>query len=328
MDKTIFARLGCLALGAALVLAMPACNKKADDNKGSGGSKIETATGHFSMMQVSSSSGRYIGSTWFEDNIGNCYILKTKGGKVIVMDGGPTDDAPHLRDLLKNRFGGVVDQWWVSHPHSDHIGAMLDILQDPQGITVKEVYHSRFPQALGLTERSTWSMYAEPLYEILDNSPTIKTTDIQTVGGLFEIDGVLIKVLGVTNPELTTTEGGTSPYNNSSMIIRVWDDSKSILFLGDAQPECGDKLLVKNSRFYKYLTVDYVQAAHHGQQGVKESFYKSITFKKVLWPTPDWVFNCKLSTMQTENTKTWLRNKGIGDDKWIVSCQTKDWVLE
>ncbi|MBQ7517852.1 MAG: MBL fold metallo-hydrolase [Bacteroidales bacterium] len=302
--------------------------KKGDDNSGSGDSKIEKATGHFSIMQVSSVTPRYIGGKNSPDDIGNSYILQTKGGKVIVIDGGLTGEADRLRDLLKNRYGGVVDQWWVSHPHSDHIGAMLDILKDPRGITVKEVYHSRFPEALGLTERSTWNMYADPLYELLDNSTEIKTTDIQTPGGLFEIDGVLIKVLGVTNPELTTTEGGTSPYNNSSMILRIWDDSKSFLFLGDAQSECGDKLLTKNSRFYKYLTVDYVQAAHHGQQGVKESFYKSITFKKVLWPTPNWVFDCWIETMQTENTKTWMRNKGIGDNNWIVSCQTKDWFLE
>ncbi|MCQ2157918.1 MAG: MBL fold metallo-hydrolase [Bacteroidales bacterium] len=331
MDRRKFLSFSTISLiGCALMPSsiLSACKKEDSSNPGKKGSEIEAATGHFSIMQVSSTSGTTIGGQKFSDNIGNSYIIKTSGGKVIVLDGGPEGDAPHLRSLLKNKYGGTVDQWWVSHPHSDHIGALLEILRQPQGITVKEVYHSRFPEGLGKLEQGTWNKYAVPLYDILDNSTTIKTTDLQSPGGLFEIDGIYIKVVGVTNPELTVNTEGTSPYNNSSMIIRVWDDSKSFLFLGDAQQECGDKLLTKNSRFYKYLTADYVQVAHHGQQGVKESFYKSITFKKCLWPTPEWVFNPKLSSLQTENTKRWLRNKGVAEDCWIVSCLEKDWYLE
>lgn len=330
MDRRKFLSVGKNTLIGCALMQLPfitACEKKGGDDPAPTPGGIEKATGHFSIMQVSSTSGTTIAGKTFTDNIGNSYIIKTSGGKIIVLDGGPAGDAPHLRELLK-KYGGTVDQWWVSHPHSDHVGAMIEILKSPQGITVKEVYHSRFPEALGKLESSSWNGYAVPLYDILDKSETIKTTDLQTPGGLFELDGVLIKVVGVTNPELTINNEGTSPYNNSSMILRIWDDEKSILFLGDAQQECGDKLLTKNNRFYKYLTVDYVQVAHHGQQGVKESFYKSITFKHCLWPTPAWVFNPQLSSLQTENTKRWLRNKGIGDDKWIVSCQVKDWLLE
>lgn len=286
---------------------------------------IEKATGHFTLQQVSSTTPN--GS--YPDNIGNCYILRTGGGKVIVMDGGMAGDAAHLRDLLLNKYGGKVDQWWVSHPHGDHVGAMLEILKDPKGIVVKEVYHSRFTDTLLAKESGSANSYARPLYEILDNSTDIKTTDIQSVGGLFEIDGVYIKVLGVSNPELLMTENSTSPYNNSSMILRVWDADKSVLFLGDTQEESGDKLLTTNSRYYRYLTVDYVQMAHHGQQGVKESFYKSITFKYCLWPTPSWVWEpASGSTLQTNRTKEWIRKKGIGEDKWIVSCLAKDKIIE
>ena len=287
---------------------------------------LESASGHFSIMQVSSRSP--YGSS--PDNIGNSYILKTSGGKVIVMDGGLPEEADYLKSLLKNRYGAVVDQWWISHPHSDHIGALLEILKNENsGITVKEIYHSRFPESLGKLEPYAWTTYTEPLYRILDESNTIKVIDIQETGGLYELDGVLIKVLGVTNPELTATDNGRSPYNNSSMILRVWDASKSVLFLGDAQVECGDKLLNRKDEYANYLNADYVQMAHHGQQGVSESFYKSISFKYCLWPTPTWVYYpASNSALQTEQTKTWIRNIGIGEDKWYVSCLISDWYLE
>ncbi len=316
-------------LAAGLVYAGLAtsysCSKNEEDDKPVPQSEIEAATGHFSLMQVSSTTPK--GS--YKDNIGNCYILQTSGGKVIVMDGGAPGDAAHLRDLIINRYGGTVDQWWVSHPHGDHVGALLEILKAPKGIVIKEIYHSRFTNALMAKESGSMNNYVKPLYAILDNTTDIKVTDIQSVGGLFSIDGVNIKVLGISNPELLMTENDTSPYNNSSMILRVWDKDKSILFLGDAQEECGDKLLNNNSRFFKYLNVDYVQMAHHGQQGVKESFYKSISFKYCLWPTPSWVWNpAKGSSLQTERTKKWISDKGIGSDKWIVSCLKIDWYLE
>ncbi len=73
------------------------------------------------------------------------------------------------------------------------------------------------------------------------------------------------------------------------MIIRVWDDSKSMLFLGDCGSEEGDRLL--SGPYRKELDCDYIQMAHHGQQGVSKDFYRTVKFKACLWPTPSWVYN-------------------------------------
>lgn len=325
MDRREFLKIGgASVLGLAVSPSILSSCKK-DDNPGGGGGDdpdIEKATGYFTLQQVSSTTpnGKY------PDNIGNSYILRTRNGKVIVMDGGITTDAPHMRDLLMNKYGGIIDQWWLSHPHGDHMGVLQEVLKDPKGLVVKEIYHSRCADAILNAEGSGAPRI---LYEQFDNAKDIVVHDIQSVGGLYELDGVLIKVLGISNPDLLMTENETSPINNSSMILRVWDSEKSVLFLGDAHEECGDKLLTKNSRFFRYLNVDYVQVSHHGQQGVKESFYKSITFKKCLWPTPSWVFNPpEGSKLQTNRTKEWLRKKGIGEDKWIVSCLQKDYIIE
>ena len=73
------------------------------------------------------------------------------------------------------------------------------------------------------------------------------------------------------------------------MVIRVWDKKKSFLFLGDLGEESGDLLL--NSPYRKDLDCDYVQMAHHGQQGVSKDFYRTIKFYACLWSTPSWVYN-------------------------------------
>lgn len=277
---------------------------------------LPKSNGQFSLMQVSSSS----------DDIGNCYILRTRNGKVIVIDGGKNTDTQNLRNILTDKYGGIVDQWWISHPHGDHIGAFIEILENPQGIKIKEVYHSRFSESHGRLENNQWEKYVSKMYRLLDNATDIDVYDLQTTGSLVKLDDIYIKVLGVSNQEIRN-----NPYNNSSMILRIWDKNKSVLFLGDAHEECGKLAMERWKDCKEVFDADYVQLAHHGQDGVSEDFYKNINFKYCLWSTPTWVFNpdsAKHPWLETEQTKTWMHEKGIHENRWIVSCLDKDRTIE
>ena len=88
--------------------------------------------GHFSLTQISSAT----------DTIGESYLMKTSGGKVIMVDGGYASDAENLRTHLMDA-GGHVDLWFITHPHEDHMEALATILGDPKGITVDKVIYSR-----------------------------------------------------------------------------------------------------------------------------------------------------------------------------------------
>ena len=67
----------------------------------------------------------------------------------------------------------------------------------------------------------------------------------------------------------------------------------------------------------KDLDCDYLQVAHHGQRGVRESFYKTIKFSACLWPTPSWVYNNDIGggfnthTLETIHTRKWMDEIGI-----------------
>ena len=68
--------------------------------------------------------------------------MKTKEGAVIVVDGGRDVDAPHLIEVIQE-LGGHVDAWLLTHPHSDHVGAITEILNmDPMPISIGKVYYS------------------------------------------------------------------------------------------------------------------------------------------------------------------------------------------
>jgi hexosaminidase len=81
------------------------------------------------------------------NTIGNSYVIQTDDGKVIVMDGGVKEEEGYLRGFI-GALGNVVDCWIVSHPHPDHVGAFIRILENPMGMKVRQICHSTFSEVL------------------------------------------------------------------------------------------------------------------------------------------------------------------------------------
>lgn len=240
------------------------------------------------------------------NTIGNSFVIRTDNNKIIVMDGGVKEEENYLRGFLA-ALGNVVDCWFVTHPHADHIGALRKILEDPKGIKIGEICQSTFSDNLLDTEPAS-KEDAVKYYETARKSG-VKSTEV-TPGMVFTFGNTTFKILGIKNEELT----GTNPYNNSSVVIRVSDPVKSVLFLADTGKEAGDKLL--NGPFRDELDCDYIQLAHHGQKGVSMDFYHTVKFRACLWPTPTWVYNNdtgkgfntgSLKTMETRETMDELK---------------------
>lgn len=299
-----------LAFGSTL---LQSCSK--DGKEGGTVTPVEKPTGHFSLWQLTSAS----------DNIGNSYVLKTAAGHLIIMDGGMENngDAEKLRKYIQSQGKNKVAAWWLSHPHGDHIGAFLNITSDLQGIQIDTVYYSKVSPSI--TEgRTLTGRFNNRLEELA--AAGVNVVDL-TLGARYDIDGIFIKVLGIANPEFTTASEGTSVLNEQSVIVRFEDDAKSVVFTGDASEQAGTKAITKYS---KYLNCDYMQMAHHGQRGVRESFYKNVDFKHCLWPTPKWLWNAaegNANNYMTWATRKWMDEKGIPAENHHVAWRDIDWYL-
>lgn len=234
------------------------------------------------------------------NTIGNSYVIRTGDGKIIVMDGGVAEEEGYLRGFI-GALGNEVTCWFVTHPHPDHIGALTRILKNPAGIKIHQICQSTFSDEL-LNREPDYKGAAIDYYETAKKSG-IKITEAEP-GMTFAYGNTHFKILGIKNEDITV-----NPYNNSSMIIKVWDSAKSVLFLADAGAEQGEKLL--NGPYRNELDCDYMQMSHHGQQGVSMDFYRTVKFRACLWPTPTWVYNNDagqgfnthiLTTIETRNT--------------------------
>ena len=210
------------------------------------------------------------------------YVLQTAHGKLIVIDGGTAGDAPYLADFLKER-GNHVEAWFITHPHSDHFGAITEILKAPGELQIEAMYGSLPPiDWVRQYASEDEAKYLTQFNEALDQDS--RRFDDLALGQTMDIDGVHIEVLGIRNPEITG-----NPINNSSLVLRVSDGKKSVLFPGDLGKEGGDKLL--QGPYADRLPSGYVQMAHHGQNGVSEAFYQKVAPAYCLWPTPKWLWD-------------------------------------
>ncbi|HWK56798.1 MAG TPA: MBL fold metallo-hydrolase [Parapedobacter sp.] len=228
------------------------------------------------------------------NTIMNSYVFQMANGKVCVFDGGTNAETTYLRGFI-GALGNEVEAWFVSHPHSDHIEALNEILENPNGIKIKTIYHSKLSNAFVNTYEIDSKDLTFTFYDNLVKSG-INVIDIREPGYEVRISKTIFKILGVSNEEIIV-----NPYNNSSMVIKVADANKSILFLADLGREGGDKLLA--SPYARELDCDYLQLAHHGQSGVRKEFYRQIKFSACLWSTPSWLYDNDAG--QGYNTHTW-----------------------
>lgn len=210
------------------------------------------------------------------------YVIRTVHGRLIVIDGGNKGDAAYLKQFIKER-GNAVDAWLITHPHDDHVDALCEILAAPDGMSIKTIYAS-LPDVAWMQQHAS-PEDADTLVRFLDTlAKAGRRIEEFALGAESEIDDVRIQVLGIRNPEITK-----NAVNNSSVVLRVSDASKSVLFPGDLGVEGGEKLLA--SKYAKRLPSDYVQMAHHGQNGVSEAFYEKVRASYCLWPTPKWLWD-------------------------------------
>jgi len=233
------------------------------------------------------------------------YVITTKGGEVIVVDGGLPEDAPHLKEVLKSK-GSKVSAWFITHPHSDHVGALTSIINEGlDGITIENIYYNFADMDFYQRNepyRADTVVAAIAAFEKLPSA----TLHITQKNEIVTVDNVTVKILN--NPYLITHNA----INNGSIAFRMEMGNKRILFLGDMGKEAGEMLT--NEVSPEELKADYVQMAHHGQYGVDRNVYEMIKPTVAMWNAPEWLYN-------NDN------GGGVGSGTWLT-LEVRKWMEE
>jgi len=238
------------------------------------------------------------------------YRIITPTGKIVMIDGGNYKNPPEGETLyrLLQEQGGHVDAWFVTHPHSDHLGAIAYVLEHYGDQIAVDQFYFNFPEP-----GDFWLSKANPLNEINCTNHFLKLLKEQgrpwtKVDKGFTLDlGMKFEILNEPLRDYARYEDT----NDISICIKAHFPAKTVLFTGDlgeapqnnALKDAGDK-----------IRCDVVQMAHHGQNGVNFDFYRATGASAFLWPTPDWL---------------WVNDagEGPGTGPWRT-LETREWMKE
>ena len=234
-------------------------------------------------------------------------IFKTKNNKIIVFDGGRKGDANFLVNVINSYNINTVDAWFISHIHDDHIGALLEVIENfREKLYIKNIYYkfadiNWYYEKMGddagyvnliLYYFNEYKKYCEQKNLIVNFHDNIKKFD------KYIIDDVSVNVIN----DLYLLD--SDPINNTSIVYRMDVLNKKVMILGDIGWYGGDAIL--KSCDINELKSDVVILSHHGQNGCGYELYEAIAPQYALWPTTKYIYENVDNIYKTNETIEWM----------------------
>lgn len=256
------------------------------------------------------------------------YFIVTKGDELIFIDGGRDVDSGLVKSYIDKYGEGKVDHWFITHPHSDHVGALLKLLDEENNLEIENIYYS-FLEDEWYKENDTRGYESSHAMIEKLNSSKIKNRVECIEGQFIEIDNTKVDIIRTPNPEITNSDNG----NDASMTFKVTalDVDKSILFLGDSYVYASKELLEGNTDILKS---DSVQMAHHGQNGVTKEVYEAISPEVCFFNCPKYLYDNDNGTgfntgkWQTVEVRRWMDELETVNYKAFNGDQTFEFTKE
>lgn len=149
-----------------------------------------------------------------------------EGYKNILIDSGEYGNGKKIINYLENSGVYTLDAVFVTHPHSDHMGCMAEIIRH---FEVKSFYMPHFPENLTPITSS---------YESMLDALSEKGLKIKEVGSTDILTEVTSGVSGAKLCVLAPYKiNKAEDLNNVSLIMKLYFGNNTFLFTGDAEIE-------------------------------------------------------------------------------------------
>jgi beta-lactamase superfamily II metal-dependent hydrolase len=183
-------------------------------------------------------------------------ILVKYGNKAMLVDGGRIVAGNTVTSYLKSQGIGTIDVLVSTHPHVDHIGGLLTVLES---FPVKTVYDTGIPHTTRTYEG----------YLTLIDQKNIRFVVPQRGDTIDLGPGVTVQVLSPPSGGV----GAGSDLNENSMVLKITHGSVSFLLMSDAESEAENIMLDSGHD----LKSQVLKVGHHGSRSSSgKAFLKAV----------------------------------------------------
>lgn len=184
---------------------------------------------------------------FFDVGEGDSEFIELPQGKCMLVDAGEKKYGDDIVDRIEALGYSKIDYLVATHPHSDHIGGMSQVVE---AFEIGEIY---MPKAA-----STSDTQKNLLTLISEKGMTINTavSGKSLYTSSYEENQLSIKILAPNSDEY-------EEFNNYSAVIKLTYGKNSFLFTGDAEAESEREML---ARYDSELDSDVLKVGHHGSK--------------------------------------------------------------
>ena len=168
---------------------------------------------------------------------GDSIFIELPNNETMLIDAAESYQSENIINYLKNLNYQKIDYVIGTHPHTDHIGGLKDIINT---FEIGKIY---MPKVV-----STTKTYESLLMAIKDKNLKINTAKAGT--SIIDTDALKINILAPNNSIYTEL-------NNYSAVTKITYGTTKFLFMGDAEK-------LSENEIKEDVTADVIKIGHHG----------------------------------------------------------------
>ncbi len=172
---------------------------------------------------------------------GDAILIQTPAGQSMLIDGGERGQGEKVVEYLRKQGISKVDIMVGTHPHSDHIGGLIEVLEK---FKVDKVYLPKVTH--------TTSTFRDLLTGVQKQGIKVSTAKA----------GVTIPLEGLDANFAAPTGDTYESLNNYSAVVKLVYGNNSFVFTGDAEEESEQEML--HSSLVGGLKAEVLKVGHHG----------------------------------------------------------------